>query len=193
MPWEKSFDEKDVIDKAMHVFWEKGYTATSISDLTTATGIQRGSLYNAFAGKQDLFLKSLLKYDSEQRCTLTKQLEAMDDPLKAFSVLFDAIVQQALDDPQKKGCFLINTSLTLSEHDEQAQQLVNAAVKEFTQFFERQIKLGQKRDQIPATVSARATARALFALVVGMRVMGRGGFDKAALQQVAKQAMRLVS
>lgn len=193
MPWEKSFDEKDVIDKAMHVFWEKGYNATSISDLTAATGIQRGSLYNAFAGKQELFLQSLLKYDTEQRRVLLKQLEAIDDPLKAFSVLFDAIVQQSLEDPQKKGCFLVNTSLTLSDHDEPTQEIVSVALKEFAQFFERQIKLGQQRDQIPATVAARPTARALLALVVGMRVMGRGCFDKAALQQVAKQAMRLVS
>ncbi|GAA5506061.1 TetR/AcrR family transcriptional regulator [Novipirellula caenicola] len=193
MPWEKSFDEKDVIDKAMHVFWEKGYTATSISDLTTATGIQRGSLYNAFTGKQELFARSLLKYDTEQRCGMIKQLEAIDDPLKAFSVLFDAIVQQSLEDPQKKGCFLINTSLTLHDHDEQAQAIVSSALKEFTQFFERQIKLGQKRNQIPTTVSPRPTARALFAMVVGMRVMGRGSFDKAALQQIAKQAMRLIS
>ncbi|MCM2369950.1 TetR/AcrR family transcriptional regulator [Aporhodopirellula aestuarii] len=193
MPWEKSFDESEVIDKAMHVFWQKGYMATSISDLTAATGIQRGSLYNAFSGKQELFLRSLQKYDREQRCVLLKRLEAIDDPLKAISVLFDAIVQQSMEDPQKKGCFLINTSLTLSEHDDEAQALVSTALKEFTQFFARQIKLGQQREQIPVTVPVRATARALFALVVGIRVMGRGGFDKPALHQVAKQALRLVS
>ena len=93
MPWEKSFDEAEVLDKAMHVFWEKGYASTSITDLTTATGIQRGSLYNAFSGKQELFVRSLLKYDTEQRRTLIQKLERMDDPLKAFKFLFDAIVK----------------------------------------------------------------------------------------------------
>ncbi|QDS87875.1 HTH-type transcriptional repressor ComR [Rosistilla oblonga] len=193
MPWEKSFDEAEVLDKAMHVFWEKGYASTSITDLTTATGIQRGSLYNAFSGKQELFVRSLLKYDTEQRRTLIQKLERMDDPLKAFKFLFDAIVKQSLSDPKKKGCFLINTSLTLGDHDAAAQKIVGTSLREFTEFFEQQIKLGQQRKQIPKSVDPEPTARTLFALLVGMRVMARGSFDKPALQQVADQAMRLVA
>ena len=193
MPWEKAFDETDVINKVMHVFWEKGYEATSISDLTEATGIQRGSLYNAFDGKKELFMKSLLKYDVEQRRAMLKQLESMDDPLKAFSVLFDTLVQRAIDDPKKKGCFLVNTSLYISQQDEEIQRIVTEALNEFAMFFERLIKRGQKLGVIPATVSARPTSQALLSIVVGIRVIGRGTLNKDALQQIAKEAKRLIS
>ncbi len=63
MPWEKSFDEEVAIEKAMLVFWEKGFEPASIADLLEGTGLNRGSLYNAFGGKQQLFVKALLKYD----------------------------------------------------------------------------------------------------------------------------------
>jgi len=58
----KKFNEDDVIDKAVKVFWAKGYEAASIQDLIDAMGIQRGSLYGTFGGKQSLFLKSLKRY-----------------------------------------------------------------------------------------------------------------------------------
>ena len=55
----KAFNEEEVIDKAVKVFWAKGYEATSMQDLIDAMGIQRGSLYATFGSKQQLFLKSL--------------------------------------------------------------------------------------------------------------------------------------
>ena len=54
MPWEKSFEIQDAVDKAMQVFWEKGYVDTSIADLLKATGLKRSSLYNAFGDKRNL-------------------------------------------------------------------------------------------------------------------------------------------
>ena len=194
MPWEKSFDESDVIDKVMNVFWDKGYEATSISDLTEATGLKRGSLYNAFGdGKQELFFRSLQKYDTEQRAAILKQLEAIESPIAAFDTLFDALVKQAMADTEKKGCLLVNTALNITHHDEPVRKLVAKGMDEFASFFERLIKRGQCAGQIPETVQPRPTARALLTLVVGIRVMSRGVLNKAALKQVSQQAKSLIS
>jgi len=67
MPWEKSFSEEDAIAKAMYLFWERGYESTSVNELLEETGISRSSLYNAFGGKQKLFVRALEKYDLELR------------------------------------------------------------------------------------------------------------------------------
>ena len=67
MPWEKSFDEELALEKAMEVFWSRGFDSASIAELIAQTGINRGSLYNAFGGKQPLFVRTLLKYDRERR------------------------------------------------------------------------------------------------------------------------------
>ncbi len=193
MPWEKTFDESDVIEKTMAVFWEKGYAATSISDITAATGIKRGSLYNAFAGKEDLFLQSLLKYDNERRRKMLRQLESLDDPREALFRFFDRIVDSSVDDPHRRGCMLVNTSLDYAQHNEAARKVVTDAFKELTDFFERLIERGQTRGDIPHSVEPAATANALLSFLVGIRVLGRGVVDRAALQQMAEAAKGLVA
>ncbi|YCM46559.1 TetR/AcrR family transcriptional regulator [Verrucomicrobiaceae bacterium 227] len=192
MPWEKSFEESDVIEKTMQVFWKKGYAATSISDITEATGIKRGSLYNAFNGKEDLFLKSLLKYEEERRRSAMREAEAMANPREAIDAWFDKCVKESLSDPDRKGCLLVNTSLDFMSVDVGVQKVVSAGFKEVAAFFERLIKRGLEDGAIPATVEPRATSKALVALLVGLRVLGRGTFGRGSLQQMAEQAKRLI-
>src|SRR5260370_28771638 len=67
MPWQKSYDETEVLTRAMEAFWSKGYSATSISDLTRATGLNRGSLYSEFIDKRTLYLRALRFYDRHYR------------------------------------------------------------------------------------------------------------------------------
>lgn len=193
MPWEKSFDESDVVEQAMQVFWKKGYAATSISDITDATGIKRGSLYNAFEGKHDIFMRALQKYGGDRRTSKLRMLEAVDDPREAIAMFFDFTVKSTLDDPDKKGCLLFNTALDYSLHEDDVKQVVSAGIEEVVTFLERQIKRGKERGDIPDTVETSATAKALVALVVGIRVLGRGALGKAALQQISQQAIRLIS
>ncbi len=192
MPWEKTFEESDVIEKTMALFWEKGYAATSISDITAATGIKRGSLYNAFHGKEDLFLQALLKYDNERRRKVLRQLESLDDPREAIYRFFDRIVETSLSDPHRRGCMLVNTSLDYAQHTEAAREVVTAAFKELTDFFERLIARGQTRGDIPETVEPVATANALLSFLVGIRVLGRGVVEQAALEQMADSAKSLI-
>ena len=193
MPWEKTFKESDVIEQVMQVFWEKGYSATSISDLTEATGIKRGSLYNAFQSKEGLFIKSLLKYENEKRREWMRQTEARKDAKEAILVFFDDSVKLSINDPERKGCLLINTAVDYSIHTEEVKKVVTLGVKEATQFFERLIRRGQEGGQIPAGTDPRSTAKALFALLIGIRVMGRGALGKTSLQQIAGQAEALIS
>ncbi|QDU80255.1 HTH-type transcriptional repressor ComR [Polystyrenella longa] len=193
MPWEKSFDESDVLDQVMTVFWEKGYAATSISDITEATGLKRGSLYNAFDGKDDLFMRSLLKYDTERRRKKLDQLEELDNPREAISKFFDYLVNDSITDPVQKGCLLVNTSLDCSRHSEEVQAVVKEAFKDVSLFFERQIKRGQESGDVPESVSIQSTAKTLVALIVGIRVLGRGTFGKTALLQIAEQAKQLIT
>lgn len=193
MPWEKSFDESDVVEQAMEVFWQKGYAATSISDITDATGIKRGSLYNAFDGKHDLFVRGLLKYGSDRRTSKLRMLETVDDPREAIRMFFDSLVKATLNDPDRKGCLLFNTALEYPSHDDDVKKLVNDGIKEVVTFFEGRINRGKESGIIPDSVETRPAARALIALVVGIRVLGRGAFGKTALQQVAQQAIDLIS
>jgi len=193
MPWEKSFDEEAAIENAMGVFWEKGYEATSIANLIESTGINRGSLYNAFGGKRQLFTQSLLKYDTEIRRAFIAELEALDNPKLAFKTLFDTLVQQSKNDKQPKGCFIVNTSVEIAFHDKEVRDIVTQGYMEFEAFFRRGIEVAQSRKDMPSTLDASSTAKTLFSLVIAIRVLGRGVYDELSLQVIADQAEHLTS
>lgn len=192
MPWEKSFDEDDIVEKAMTIFWEKGYEPASMADLIAGTGITRGSLYNAFGGKEQLFVKALQKYDKDNRRALLAELEAVDEPRRAIVMLFDRLVAETVADTQKKGCFLVNTASDLAIHGEEVNCLVRNGLRELQAFFRRCIEVGQARQQIPLDLEPEATAKGLMAMVVAIRVLGRGVFDEAGLKAIAEQAHRLL-
>ncbi|TDF38523.1 TetR/AcrR family transcriptional regulator [Alteromonadaceae bacterium M269] len=192
MPWEKSFDEDVIVDRAMQVFWEKGYNGSSITDLTDATQINRGSLYNAFGDKLNLFIRALTKYDKENRRAILTDLEALNSPRDAFRGLFDAIIEETIQDEQKRGCFLINTALDLPSHGDKVTEIVLKGLGELEAFFQRGIEVSQARKQIPQHVVPVTTAKALVALVVAIRVLGRGVFTESSLRAIANEAERLI-
>ncbi len=192
MPWEKSFDEETAIENAMKVFWEKGFEPASIADLLEGTGLNRGSLYNAFGGKQQLFVKALQKYDQDRLAMLAK-LEALDDPKKAIATFFDTTVAKTVTDQDHKGCFLFNTALQINTHDEEVNAIVTNGVRQIEAFFRRSIEVGQARGDIPRGLDPEATAKALLALVVAIRVLGRGVFAEAALRTIGNQGKLLIS
>ncbi len=192
MPWEKSFDIDQAIDSATQVFWSKGYVAASLADLMKATGINKGSFYNAFGSKKKLFTESLLKYSREKHKALIKELSAMNDPVAAVTALFDELVEQSLSDQDRKGCLLVNTALDLPHHDEDTERTVKKGFAEIVSFFKDQIELGQKEGTIPSSVDSYVTSKALFALIVGLRVLARGVFDRESLEAIRTQAIDLI-
>jgi len=191
MPWVKSFDEEEAIEKAMHVFWEKGYESASMADLIEVTGINRGSLYNAFGGKEQLFIKSLLKYDVENRREVLAQLEFLNNPKEAFSRLFEGLVKEVTLDKSKKGCFMINTALNLQAHPKEIQKIVTKGLGDTEAFFRRGIEVAQARNEMSNSHDPATTAKTLLAFVVAIRVLGRGVYKERDLQSVADQALSL--
>ncbi len=189
MPWVKDFDEEDVVKRAMKVFWAKGYESTSISDLLRVMEINKGSFYNAFGSKKALFVRALLKYDRENRQRSIATLEALGDPVASIKTLFDGLVKESLADTEQKGCLLVNTALDLPNHSEDIKEMVTSALKDFEKFFERLIRVGQERGEIPDTIDVSQTAKSLLTQVVGLRVLARGVFDEASLRAIGIQAL----
>ena len=193
MPWEKSFDEDDVLAKAMQVFWEKGFESASIADLVEGTGINKGSLYNAYGGKRNLFVKALLKYDQDNHKAAIAKLEAMDDPKAAIAMLFDTLVAETVADRERKGCFLINTASEIATHDDEVTDIVTRGLREMEAFFRRSVEVGQARGEISNELDPEGTAKALLGVIVAIRVLGRGVFREAALRTIADQGKRLIA
>lgn len=193
MPRETRFDEDAALERAMRVFWAKGFEATSISDLVAAMEINKGSLYNTFGSKKELFTRAFLKYDRERRRALLTRLEGMDDPLLAIERLFDALIAESEADAERRGCLLVNTALELPNHPADVQGIVAAAMDDFERFFERIIRRGQERGQIDATLNASQAATSLLTQAVGLRVLARGALTSDRWHAIRVQALENIT
>jgi len=193
MPWEKSFDTDEVLDNAMKVFWAKGYKVTSISDLIEATGVNKGSLYNAFGSKKALFKEAFLKYDREQRQARLKKLSQNHGSIEAIEALFDLLVDQSVSDDDKKGCLLVNTAVNLPHHDADIEVAVLKGMTDYEVFFKDQLTQAKLRGEVNGTLDVNRAAKGLLALVVGLRVLARGVFERSGLEAIRDHALELVS
>lgn len=188
MPWDKQYDETDVLDRAMVAFWANGYEATSISDLVAATGINRGSIYAAFEDKRTLFVRALECYDRQHRLAFLNRIENDNDPKSAVIAVFDAVVTSALGGSKPSGCLLVNTALELSEHDPKIARIVRDSLTEVEQFFSRMVAKGQAQGQLPDGLDPQQTGAALLALFLGLRVLSRSRPEPDLLAAIAEQA-----
>ncbi len=192
MPWEKSYDEGEVLDRAMAAFWARGYEATSIADLVAATGINRGSLYTAFTDKHTLFVRALRRYDKRHRADFLAELARDHTPREAILAAFREVVASAKSGRNRKGCLLVNTALELSPHDREVERLVKASLKKVETFFRRRIEAAQRAGTIRPDLDAAETARLLFGLFLGLRVITRSCPDKALTATIVRQAEALL-
>ena len=119
----------------MNLFWQNGYDATSLRDLTIGMGINRGSLYDTFTDKRKLFITTLKHYDEHRRLRILSKLETNEAPLNAIQKLFATWVELILDDPSCKGCFLTNTALEMASHDSEIDKIVAESQKQTEAFF----------------------------------------------------------
>ena len=192
MPWEKQFDDAEVLEKAMQAFWARGYEATSIQDLVDCMGLNRGSIYAAFGDKRSLFLKALQHYETYHRRSWLDTLRSRHTPRAAILSVFEGAIGAALSDRSRSGCFLVNTAIELSPHDREVADAVAAGLRETEGFFRDRILDGQDSGEIPAHIDAVDTARTLLGLLTGLRVLARSRPERPLLEALADQAAALL-
>jgi TetR/AcrR family transcriptional repressor of nem operon len=193
MPREKQYEETDVLERAMAAFWSRGYEATSINDLVAATGLNRGSLYAGFTDKRSLFLRALDHYDREHRQAFLSALERDYAPREAILAAFRQVVKTCEEGRNRKGCLLVNTALELSPHDPGIERIVRAKLEAVEAFFRARIEAAQKHGTIRPEIPAAETARVLFGLFMGLRVITRSHPDRALMTSIVNEAEALLS
>lgn len=189
MPWEKNFDIPQTLNKAMKVFWARGYEATSVQDLVDEMGINRGSMYSTFGDKRSLFIAALRMYDSEFRSAQLFEIELKYPGKAGIRALFDGWVETVMNDPAHGGCFLTNTALELATHDPEIGALVAESQADIENFFRRLLRQAQDIGQIPAHRDPDELARTLLATLVGLLVLGRSRPEPTLLHSIVEGAM----
>ena len=157
MPRPKSFDPDTVLAKAMGVFWEKGYDAASISDLTAAMGINRFSLYDTFGDKHTLYLKALDFYNERFVEPMVQKINAIDtmDGIEAF---FGGLIDYQGSCSGKPCCMMQKASVSMALADEGAKERVACARGRIHAAFHDALERVRRSGQLRADLDLDDTA-----------------------------------
>lgn len=182
----KEFDRDVVIDRAMELFWLRGYEATSLQDLVEHMGIGRGSLYATFGDKHRLYLAALDRYAERTSARMHALLERSESARAALEQIFGSIVDDAMSRPQRRGCLLTNTTVELVPHDPAMAEKVAASRAATEAAFRGALVRAQARGELAARHDPRALARFLVSSVVGLYVSAKAGAGRAELEDVVR-------
>ena len=185
----KEFDDEKVLAKAAEVFWRRGYEVVSILDLEAATGLGRGSLYNAFGDKEGLFIAALDRYLDKYGAPPFRHLVEADVG-KGIRLMLEAIVARMSDPANPRGCLLTNSSLAFGTGSKRIDAYVAGKIRAMEETLEDAITRARREGQIPASADPGQLARFYAAVAQSLGVMHRANGDAAALRDIVAVAMR---
>ncbi|MFH6564648.1 TetR/AcrR family transcriptional regulator [Pseudomonas kulmbachensis] len=176
----QEFNTQQVLRKAMAVFWEKGYEATSLADLMAATALSKSSLYGSFGDKRDLFLAAFDIYRQDRKRDMIHLLSA--EPAREGIVSFYKSLFANLDSATShNGCMSVNQAVEMAPRDLR----VKAMVVEDFQTIHEVLCLAIKRGQADGSVANLSEAEDIASILVlafpGLQLMARIGAGAEAM------------
>ncbi len=188
----KVFEEHDVVDKAIKIFWSNGYEASSTEDLLAGMGIGKGSFYNAFAGgKKELFEKSLEQFSDEAIAQFKTILSKSDKPTDEIRSFFTGIAFSSKKTHQL-GCFLGNTIIELSNLDNTLEARAIRLLKKLEDLFYTVIKESQKNGQIKSKADPALLAHHLITMWNGLNITRRMYPDPKILKPLIEFQLKII-
>ncbi len=183
----KVFDRDAALDKAMKLFWEHGYEATSLADLVEATGAKAPTLYAEFINKEGLFRAVLDRYISRfaarHEAALFNEEKSVEQSLQDY---FTAVATCFTSKETPAGCFMINTSATLAASSKEIARTLKTRHAQQEQTLCKFLLSRQQRGELPAQKDVQALAQFLNCILQGMSISAREGASLEDLQQIIR-------
>lgn len=180
------------LDRAVRVFCERGYHATSINDLTAAMGLVSGSVYKAFKDKRSVFIAAFDRDRLVRGEQLRRVLDTNKSGRERIRDAFSFYAESSQGAEGKRGCLVVGSAAELATFDQDIADRVSAALLRNETIMASLIKQGQSDGSIPASINSQTTARLMMCLLQGMRVVGKTGRSKAEMTAIAETAMKLL-
>lgn len=185
----REFDTEEALDKALHVFWRKGYEGTSLSDLTDAMGISRPSLYAAFGNKEELFRRALDRYAEHGPGTI--QREALNEPTarRVVERLLRGVAEALTDPVNPPGCLAVQGALSCGDAAQSIKEELCGRRAASEAALAARFEQARNDGDLGKAVDPAALARFMVTITQGMSVQAAGGATRADLLAVADMAL----
>lgn len=188
----KNFNQDEVLDKAVTLFWEKGFNATSANDLVEKLGLSRSSLYDTYGDKRTLFIKSLARYRSQIVENMIVMINSSEDMKFTIHEIFNLIINQDINEKIPKGCFMVNSAIEVSAIDKEIAEIVKQNQEDIELSFEKAISKGQKDGKISKLHNPKNMAKFYFNSITGIRVALKYNRNKNAINEIVKINLSLL-
>lgn len=186
----KEYDENEVLQKAMELFWDQGYEKTSMQDLVTHMGIHRRSLYDTFGDKHTLFMSALDRYEEVVGIKIDSQVKPLDSIKQAIRRLFEIAVYK--DENKPVGCLTVNTAVELSRHDEEVAEKVVDSFAKTDQLLKELLLRGQASGEISHHHDVEKLSQFMHNSLVGLRVLVKTSDDKKRMENIIDMTLSVL-
>lgn len=183
------FDPQLARQKAMEVFWCRGYEATSLQDLLAAMAISKSSFYLAFGSKHELFEECLRLFRERQVSRLDAALAKSSSARSFIRDMLHAAAREASSAKPPKGCLIMNTATEFSGRDAVVADLVGEGTRRFVDVFRAAVERAQSAGEIDRGKDAEVLARYVVSTISGLKTMAKAGMPAAAIVEVADVAL----
>jgi AcrR family transcriptional regulator len=184
-----AFNQDEALDKALKVFWARGYEGASMAELTEALGINKPSIYAAFGNKEELFRKALARYTTGPVAFVG---EAMKEPTAKLAV--EKLLTQAADFFSDKntpnGCMIVQGALTCGQGAQVIQQELIAYRAYFEVSINKRLDLGKEQGDLPQHTSTKQLAKYIATIHQGMSVQATSGATREELKEIVEMALK---
>ena len=185
----RAFDMDQALDQALHVFWEKGYAGTTITELTEAMGINPPSLYAAFGNKETLFKKVLNRYEA-RRDEIFEEAFAAPTARQAIERLLESVAERLSGKDGPSGCLMVQAALCGGEECDSVRKDLAARRAQGEILIHKRLERGKKEGDLPKDADLVGLARYLATVMQGMAVQAAGGASRKELRAIANTALR---
>lgn len=189
----RAYEPDVALGKALDLFRRDGFAATSLDDLSAATGMNRPSLYGAFGDKRELFIKSYERYRADARA-------AMQDVFKGelpIHARLKRIYGVALDiylagEGGPRGCFTVMTAGSEAMADPDIRAMVTEGLTELDKAFASCFRIAKERGELPGSADPAALAQLASATIHTIAIRARAGAPRRDLEAIVKNAIDLM-
>ena len=185
----REFDVEKALDRALKVFWRKGYEGATLADLTRAMGINRPSLYAAFGNKEALFRRVIDRYVEGPAAFFS---EALTEP-RARAVaerLLEGSIDLLTDARNPHGCLIVQGALACGEASDTVRRELAARRTREEAVVRQRFERARADGDLPAGADPADLARYVLTVIRGMAVQGASGASREELRRVAELALR---
>ena len=186
----REFDPEEALEKALALFWRKGYAETTMRDVVASTGVAHAGLYSAFGSKQALFKTALLHHRKTTMAWLLRDFESPDTGRAAVEQFFETLLDIIKKGDFENGCFMLNTAIAFGGGDDEVMANVHAHLDQMVHAFQEALERARERGEVRADLDPQATAEFLVSVFNGTAAFARARASYDRIERSVRTALK---